>query len=290
MLKPEIQAQVEIARRFHQKRKRKSKKPPVWLHPIGIEREYTRILVRKVKLFAAEINRLLLPILPSLMQQASLLQPDAKADQQINWVEELEKTLAKASENLERPGAGFNPEELEILATEIGGQTNLFNARQWDKTTRAVLGVELFQSEPWLHNELRSFARANRDLILSIKNQGIERISTMTSHGLRTGKRHEYFAKQLRSIYSISKNRAKLIARDQVSKLNGNLTRLRQTGTGIEKYIWRTSGDRRVRSTHRSFEGNTYTWQTGSPEGHPGEPVQCRCYAEAVFPEELLET
>ncbi len=47
------------------------------------------------------------------------------------------------------------------------------------------------------------------------------------------------------------------------------------------KYIWRTSGDGKVRSRHAKFDGQIFSWDN-PPEGgyHPGEDYNCRCWAE----------
>ncbi len=47
---------------------------------------------------------------------------------------------------------------------------------------------------------------------------------------------------------TISNSRAKLLARDQVGKLNGRLTQRRQQDIGVEMYIWSTSRDERMRA------------------------------------------
>ena len=99
-------------------------------------------------------------------------------------------------------------------------------------------------------------------------------------------------------------NRAKLIARDQVSKLNGEIAQLRQRNIGIERYYWRTMTDERVRPEHQSMDGLMCRWddpsvysadkgKTWKPRTgdmvrlHPSEDYQCRCYADPVF-DELL--
>ena len=91
-------------------------------------------------------------------------------------------------------------------------------------------------------------------------------------------------AKMLQDEYGIQNRRLKLIARDQTSKLGGRLTELRQTNLNIKKYIWDSSGDQRVRPSHRDYDQQTFTWEIGSPEGHPGTPVNCRCVAIPVIP------
>jgi SPP1 gp7 family putative phage head morphogenesis protein len=86
----------------------------------------------------------------------------------------------------------------------------------------------------------------------------------------------------------VSDSRAKLIARDQVAKLTGELTKERQLDMGVTGYIWRTVGDERVRDSHSEVDGKFFTWDNPPFEtdgNHPGEDYQCRCWAEPVLPE-----
>lgn len=53
-------------------------------------------------------------------------------------------------------------------------------------------------------------------------------------------------------------------------------------------YIWRTQEDEKVRDLHRDLEGKTFNRDnppvsgTSGFRGNPGEPANCRCYAEPV--------
>lgn len=53
-------------------------------------------------------------------------------------------------------------------------------------------------------------------------------------------------------------------------------------------YIWRTQEDEKVRDLHRDLEGKTFNRDnppvsgTAGFRGNPGEPANCRCYAEPV--------
>lgn len=77
---------------------------------------------------------------------------------------------------------------------------------------------------------------------------------------------------------------ARLVAEDQINKLNARLNMERQLDVGIESFRWRTKGDDRVRQRHRDLNGTEWTWKSGGPAGVglPGEPVRCRCTAEAI--------
>lgn len=83
-------------------------------------------------------------------------------------------------------------------------------------------------------------------------------------------------------VFITVENHAALIARDQVSKLNGQLNRARQQAAGITDFVWETRKDSRVRPEHRDLQGRTFSWQEGWDGVFPGQPIQCRCWARAV--------
>jgi len=119
---------------------------------------------------------------------------------------------------------------------------------------------------------------------------------------------------QIQHIGGVSKNRAKLIARDQTAKLNGALNRARQQSIGVEEYTWKTVRDQRVvgnpsglyptgskaHSNHHIMEGLRCRWDDASvysddggktwkqrtgemPKNHPKDDIQCRCHAAPII-------
>lgn len=61
---------------------------------------------------------------------------------------------------------------------------------------------------------------------------------------------------------------------------------IEQQEEGYTRYIWRTSGDNRVRSSHAANNGRVFAWDSPPPTGHPGEDYGCRCRAEPYKPGE----
>ena len=98
---------------------------------------------------------------------------------------------------------------------------------------------------------------------------------------------------RLCSLGPITDRHAKLIARDQTSKLNSSLTKIRHQEVGIESYIWRTAEDERVVGTpgglypkpsnramhgdHYARNGRTFYYDRPPADGSPGQAIQCRC-------------
>lgn len=75
---------------------------------------------------------------------------------------------------------------------------------------------------------------------------------------------------------------ADLIARDQLAKLNAGLNQARQVAAGISHAKWKDRDDSKVRPEHRALNGRVFAWSEGIGGVYPGEPVSCRCHAEAV--------
>ncbi|MET0155760.1 MAG: phage minor head protein [Rickettsiales bacterium] len=48
-------------------------------------------------------------------------------------------------------------------------------------------------------------------------------------------------------------------------------------------YIWRTSGDDKVRPSHAANEGKIFAGEDPPETGHPGEDYNCRCIAEPYY-------
>lgn len=150
-----------------------------------------------------------------------------------------------------------------------------------------------YKTEPWLRESLKAFSENNVTLIKSNNIQFLDQSQELIYRSMQAGERHEAIASKLfsrqkdnlgrMSVYRKAETRAAVIARDQVSKLNGNLTRMRQENTGVRYYIWRTAGDGRVRPAHRSLANKRYSWKKGAGGLHPGEDVMCRCYAEPIL-------
>jgi SPP1 gp7 family putative phage head morphogenesis protein len=109
------------------------------------------------------------------------------------------------------------------------------------------------------------------------------RTSQTLIEGVVRGRRARAIAGDLAEDLGISQRRARLIARNETATLNGTLNRVRQQQAGVKRYVWSTSLDERVRPLHQEREGRTYSWDDPPSDGHPGEPINCRCVARAVI-------
>lgn len=253
-------------------RPRKARK---WLRPRAVEREYERELLRYVEEVFSAVRRDVLPAL-------DLLRLDAVEDlpESAGWFETLRRSFLAAA----RAIAGIPMSE---RVAEFGRQAARFNKRQFHAVVRSAYGVDVFVNEPWLDGVLRQWESTNIGLIKSIPSQALDKLHGKIVAAVRRGGTVRDLTDAIRDEYGVTRSRAKLIANDQIGKLNGQLTQERQTRLGVKSYKWRGSLDERERDEHVAREGVVFTWDKPPPDGHPGEPIRCRCSAEPILP--LLE-
>jgi SPP1 gp7 family putative phage head morphogenesis protein len=127
------------------------------------------------------------------------------------------------------------------------------------------------------------WARANAALIKGLAEDHVDRVARIAEAAVRHGSRAEVIAGELREATGIAGRRGRMIARDQIASLQGQVAQARQTRLGVERYRWRTVGDTRVRTEHAAREGRIFAWDAPPPDGHPGAPINCRCYPEPVL-------
>lgn len=169
---------------------------------------------------------------------------------------------------------------IETVAARVAKRATEQNAKLLGLPTRK-LGID--------PNVVDQFRERNINLITKLDEDEIARLQGLLSEADQGAWRVEDLRKNLQEEFGITKRHADLIARDQVLKLNGQITQHQQTKAGVESYIWRTSGDERVRSTHQDLDGQQFRWDDppetndAGERNHPGGDYQCRCTADPVI-------
>lgn len=174
---------------------------------------------------------------------------------------------------------GPSRDALNDIANEIGRQNHRAHGRQF----KALLGIDPLRGMPERSRLLlEEFAPRNADLITNAMDDVIRRVESQVLDAWKSGLSNSDLAAQLQTQWpELSDARAALISRDQISKLNGELTMVEHLAVGADSYIWRTSEDERVRESHAIKEGTRFFWDNPPIDtGHPGNDFQCRCCAE----------
>lgn len=162
-----------------------------------------------------------------------------------------------------------------------------------EKDVKATLGIDLLDDyyEGEFYEELlKKWIEDNVALIKTIPQDTLGEMREVILDGYRNGRLTKDIAKEIQHIYGVEKRHAQFIARDQTAKLNAQISRKQQEDAGVKEYVWSTSGDSRVRDSHRALNNKRFRWndppvvdiKTGR-RCHPGEDYQCRCVPLAVF-------
>jgi len=279
--------------RFGTLKGKATRRVPHMFLPRSIASMYNRYLQKIISAQIAVLRQSLFPFLPSLVEEADYLRPilDDKRTDQASWFTNAVRLLSVVNMGMDN-----TIDKIEYTIDDIGNRTNVWHDRQWRKMMKGAIGVELYNTEPWIEDSLKSFTSENVALITKLTKDTEQDIHSVVMGGIRAGKRAKTLQQEIlagtklqRGIFKKVRTRAKLIAVDQVLSFNSNLNKMRQEDVGIKRYIWRDSQDRRVRPEHQIYNGQTYKWSQPPPDGHPGEPIRCRCYAEPIFDDLLLK-
>ncbi len=213
-------------------------------------------------------------ILPLLRQLQSEYVNDAYA-----------KTLEEAFNRLRASYADVTRNARRVSESFVTN-SNEANKKRFYSALEGSVGVNLqsvIQNEQ-LEDILVATTRQNVALIRSIPEEYFKTIENIVFTGTTQGNKAGSMIAQIQKTGRTTAKRAKLIARDQSSKLNSALTQQRSQNLGSEEYVWRTSGDERVRDSHKSKNGKIFRWDDPPKDtGHPGQDIQCRCVAQAII-------
>lgn len=259
--------------------------------PLALQRDYFRRLNLMRSDMITCVREFVVPRLEQIAASASrIATTDANEDDPPEIGVAMDEAQRKFEDRWPRA-------RMQQIVEPIAKEAPRFNARNMNMSLSAQLGqkvaLDIVGGEEWIKGAVAEFTAENVALIRSIPSEFFSDLERVLTRAIADGARWEELAQIIEDRYDVTESRARLIARDQTNKFVGDLNRVRQQDLGIDKFIWRTMGDERVRTDetegsgegHRERNGVEYEW-AHPPNGEtPGEPINCRCYAEAVLPE-----
>ena len=260
---------------------RPRRRMPRQRYPKSIEFEYGRAMIglfdRARPAFAPLIAEL-----PRLLASAVARRDDVTES-------EGQRARRLIAEATERMRAAIKPHDVEALAVKFANRTEAWQADQLAAQARAALGVDVFLADKRLPAIVDHFVAENVTLIRAVPEETALGVAKLVTQAFSAGTPHPELARRIEERFGMSERRARLIARDQIGKLCGQVNASRQRELGVTSFVWRTVGDERVRPEHEDLDGETFRYDDPPSEGLPGEPVCCRCSADPVFDDVLAE-
>lgn len=262
------------------RRSKPKKKIPEQRWPRAARMAYFLALKQVLSDLRAAVDRLLIPQLPRLLSLVAAGKPE---NLRTDAADDLKTELDTISDTVDDV---IGEAKAKQIAAGVGQQVAAFNKDELNKQFKASVGIELLHGEPHLQQQLDLFAQDNARLITSLAADHVNQVSGLVMAAARAGTPAGELQDQISARFDVAESKAELLARDQVGKLNGELTQIRQSSVGVTEYEWSTSRDERVRTRHHELEGTSHSWddppvvddKTGR-RAHPGQDFQCRCTA-----------
>lgn len=249
-----------------------------WKYPLSIERRYTAAISRYLKKqwedYAFIATRMMVP------------REDALED-----LEPLPGTTGPALGGI----------------VSIAESMEAFNRREIEAFRKIAVGEAFQEDEPWVAGVLRDWEQEQVSLITKASQDMRDAVARRVRDGVKRGLTGKEISRMVQSeMPGISFRRARMIARDQASKLNASLTQGRMSDAGLSTYVWDTAQDERVRGnpggiyaralpSHWAMQGLVCRWDdptvcldangewvkrpADAPYLHPGQAIMCRCVA-----------
>lgn len=272
-------------------------------YPESAEREYRRLS----KAYMVLMNRSLRKYLPEMMALYKEHRDD-DADTRLDSVNDIimreRQIIQKIREDLEKAIAEFG---LDRKLERIARLTKNATLKEWRRAVRSTLGIDItkdYYNGELYEQALNLWVAENIGKIKSMPGQSLAELERIIIEGYKQGKTITTIQKEISEQYGMDKHKAEMLARDQLSTLNAQLTQMQQTDAGVKRYKWSSSKDSRVRDSHRAFDGHIFYWDD-PPEGwymtkdrgkvmtgrrcHPGEDYACRCCAIPIFDYQTID-
>lgn len=275
----------------------KRRKPGKRQHPIAIEHTYAQQISGVMKKLITKSLDLLKPKLLSWG-----FHKDSPAEELQGYVDEMNAEIERMML------VGYTSGEVMQLLIETTEKLFKYNKNYWDAQVTLVTGTPLSTSYSWWTDTRKLWEQENHRLIKNLSTEYVTKLNSTLVTAYESGWSFTETVNAIQKLADgISGYRARLIARDQVGKLQYAVTKEQFASVGMDGYIWETARDERVRGnplgrypkalpSHWTIDYRVCkfsdptvfsldageTWiprYADMPLVHPGQAIMCRCVA-----------
>ena len=173
-----------------------------------------------------------------------------------------------------------------MMIDDVNARNRQFWRQQSEQIGRG-LAIELANTD--IGQAVQDELRLQVELIKSLPRQAALQVHELALGAMTDGQRAAGLVDSIIALGSKTRSRAMLIARTEVGRVSGEMTKARAMTAGSDGYIWRSAEDRDVRPSHKKMNGRFVKWNEpptlDNLTGHAGCLPNCRCYIEPVIPD-----
>ena len=282
-----------------------------------LETEYLRTLYELLGMIEEDIENELMPLLKNLKETApnetytydaiyKILDEDIENNP--NWSTAVIAAIDTIVRKYDNPI--FLDKYEQRMESIVRRQMQLTSAGVVKVMVKSGVPKEriILQTTPKIRNIFQASVYENINLIKSLPRQELKNVTSIVTEAILGGGNPTAIQEQLVHQFGVNRRRAKVIARDQLGKINSDTERARYEEQNIELFKWSTSNDRRVsgdpsgkypkakikcyfisRTQTKHGKGiytlaDGATW-AGETKLYPGRShIQCRCTSIALIP------
>lgn len=213
----------------------------------------------------------------------NILQAIAAGNQSSKTIIDKVNAYLRAIEGRDIASTNIDPFFAEILSKL---------EKQFYSTTRAITSADLeIGLNPKFADNIKVAYTQNLDkYIRGWAQEAILRLREKVEKNVQQGFRAERLVSMIKTEAGVSQRKAKFLAYQETSLMTASYREIRYKDIGVEKYMWSTSHDERVRPDHRILQGKIFyfdhppvTNQSTGAKNNPGEDYNCRCVSIPVL-------
>lgn len=161
--------------------------------------------------------------------------------------------------------------------------------KQFKKTVIDAIGITPEFTET---QKIKLAEEYSNNLKLYVKNfidDEVIKLRGLVENNAFSGMRADRLQTIIKKQFDVSDRKAKFLAKQETSLITAKYRESRYLDAGINKYVWSSSGDSKVRSDHKRLNGKVFSFdnppivnlETGK-RANPSEDFGCRCKAKPL--------
>ena len=264
------------------------------VYPMSAERELARVALS----VAAIVGKRIRPVADRVMAIYDIwADENVRTDADWSMDDGIGEILSECEEDLLK--------DIDISALikhvgRVGKVAQGISVRDWKALVDDAVGGEI--SEPFymesMEDLMNKWVAESVSYISKLPQDALSKVHEIVLWAYNTHQPRINVYRRLEQIPGMTKNRARLIATDQLGTLNSRMTEYEHKSLGVDKYKWTARHDTRVRPCHREYNNRIFSWNNPPADWyvtkskgivytgnyfHPGQAIRCRCTAKPVF-------
>lgn len=181
---------------------------------------------------------------------------------------------------------GATATQLEGLAHDFGRRVSVHQRQEFQRQAKAAIGIDVTPMDPQIASLVDGFVHENVTRVQKLQGGALDDLAAIVTRAAADGLSGDALAALIEARFGIAERHARLIARDQITKLESRLWRARCTEIGVTSYDWISMlvGKTR-RPEHVARHGKRFRYDSPPADGQPGMAICCQCRQQPAWDE-----